>query len=94
MTRLSAILWIVLSVVLLLFPVGIISYYVVRYFKKSSEFVTKKIEEIKELDSMKEVILQEVDADDSHEEQEEEIIQPAEVQEESDVIVQLEAPTV
>jgi uncharacterized membrane protein (DUF4010 family) len=91
MTRLSAILWIVLSVVLLLFPVGIISYYVVRYFKKSSEFVTKKIEEIKELDSMKEVILQEVDADDSHEE---EIIQPAEVQEESDVIVQLEAPTV
>jgi hypothetical protein len=43
---------------------------------------------------MKEVILQEVDADDSHEEQEEEIIQSAEVQEESDVIVQLEAPTV
>ncbi len=61
MTRLGAILWIVLSVLLLLFPIGIITYYIIRYFKKSSEFVSKKIEEIKELDSMKDTILHETD---------------------------------
>jgi len=59
MTRLGAILWITLSVLLLLFPVGLITYYVIRYFKKSSDFVSKKIEEIKELDSMKDTILHE-----------------------------------
>lgn len=50
-------MWIVLSAVLLLFPIGIITYYVIKYFKKSSAIVSKKIQEIKELDSMKETIL-------------------------------------
>jgi len=57
MTRVWAVLWIVLSAVLLLFPIGIITYYVIKYFKKSSALVSKKIQEIKELDSMKETIL-------------------------------------
>lgn len=57
MTRVWAILWIVLSAVLLLFPIGIITYYVIKYFKKSSALVSKKIQEIKELDNMKETIL-------------------------------------
>jgi tetratricopeptide (TPR) repeat protein len=45
--------------------VWLLSYYVIRYFKKSSEFFSKKIDEIKELDSMKNVLLQEADDADS-----------------------------
>jgi len=61
MTRLGAVLWIILSFLLLLFPLGFLSYYLIRYFKKSSKFFSQKIAEIKELDTMKDVILQEIE---------------------------------
>lgn len=83
-------MWIVLSVVLLLFPVGIITYYVIKYFKKSSALVSKKIQEIKELDSMKETILFESEVS-TQEDAFDEVIMPESIEEE---VIEPEVPTV
>ena len=94
MTRVGAILWIVLSAVLLLFPIGIVTYYIIKYFKKSSALVSKKIQEIKELDSMKETILFESEVL----EQEEDVVDNVVIASVSDVIeeevIEPEVPTV
>jgi len=95
MTRVWAILWIVLSAVLLLFPIGIITYYVIKYFKKSSAIVSQKIQEIKELDSMKETILFEseiLEQEDYTEQQSMSIVADDPVIEEK--VVEPEVPTV
>lgn len=92
MTRVWAILWIVLSAVLLLFPIGIVTYYIIKYFKKSSALVSKKIQEIKELDSMKETILFESEILDQEENIEQEVIVPTDVVEEE--FIEPEVPTV
>jgi tetratricopeptide (TPR) repeat protein len=49
----------VLSVLLLAFPVGFIAYYIIKYVKKTSSIIQKKVEEIKELDKMRTSILEE-----------------------------------
>lgn len=93
MTRVWAILWIVLSAVLLLFPIGIITYYVIKYFKKSSALVSKKIQEIKELDSMKETILFESEVLIEEDANQEDVVVPTTVSIEQEV-VEPEVPTV
>lgn len=86
-------MWIVLSAVLLLFPIGIITYYVIKYFKKSSALVSKKIQEIKELDSMKETILFENELLEQEENApEEEVVQTTTVVEEE--VIEPEVPTI
>lgn len=72
MTRIWAVLRIVLSVILLLFPLWFLSYYVIKYFKKSSSLVAKKIDEIRQLDSMRQSILHETMKEEESEEKEEE----------------------
>lgn len=57
--RFGAIIWIILSVLLLSFPLGFLWYYIWKYIKKSSQIVQNKIEEIKELDKMRTTILEE-----------------------------------
>lgn len=57
--RTWAVIWIVLSVLLLAFPVGFIAYYIIKYVKKTSSIIQKKVEEIKELDKMRTSILEE-----------------------------------
>lgn len=71
MTRIWAVLRIVLSVILLLFPLWFLSYYVIKYFKKSSSLVAKKIDEIRQLDSMRQSILHETTKEEESEEKEE-----------------------
>lgn len=44
---------------MLAFPVGFIAYYIVKYVKKTSSIIQKKVEEIKELDKMRTSILEE-----------------------------------
>ena len=66
--RTWAVIWIVLSVLLLAFPVWFIAYYIVKYVKKTSSLIQKKVEEIKELDKMRTSILEEstsIDPEDS-----------------------------
>jgi len=79
--------------VLLLFPIGIITYYVIKYFKKSSALVSKKIQEIKELDSMKETILFESEVLIEEDSNQEEVVVPTTVSIEQEV-VEPEVPTV
>lgn len=73
MTRVWAILRIVLSAILLLFPVWFLSYYLIKYFKKSSSLIAKKVEEIRQLDSMKQSILYETAKEIEDDKQEEEV---------------------
>lgn len=66
--RTWAVIWIVLSVLLLAFPVGFVAYYIIKYVKKTSSLIQKKVEEIKELDKMRTSILEEsapIDPEDS-----------------------------
>lgn len=41
------------------FPIGFIAYYIIKYVKKTSSLIQKKVEEIKELDKMRTSILEE-----------------------------------
>ncbi len=66
--RTWAVIWIVLSVLLLAFPVGFIAYYIIKYVKKTSSIIQKKVEEIKELDKMRTSILEESTTEGSEQE--------------------------
>lgn len=55
----SVIIWISISALLLLFPLWFLVYYIIKYYRKSRELVVKKVSEIKELDAMRNNILDE-----------------------------------
>ena len=54
---------IVLSVILLLFPLGFLSYYIIKYSQRIVIIVRKKIDEIRQLDTMKQSILEDTNTD-------------------------------
>lgn len=91
----SVIIWISISALLLLFPVWFIVYYVIKYYKKSRELVVKKVAEIKELDAMRNDILderkRENEESDSSELQEQEVTD--DLLEKKDKVMEVAVPT-
>lgn len=58
MIQFGVVIWLILTAILLLFVIGIIAVFIFFYVKKIYKVVRQKVEEIKELDTMRNEILQ------------------------------------
>lgn len=88
--KISVVVWIILSCLLLLFPLGFLVYYLIAYFKKSKALVAKKIEEIKELDMMRTSILEDSvkeNPENFSDTKQEQLVFASQVQVQEDVVV-------